>query len=78
MLLRRYPHHAITRWAMESPRGADQGLADIMEGGLRRFTALRNLTICKCKVRARAAYPPACHTQLQAGQPGHMQVRGVG
>eukprot|EP00967_Tisochrysis_lutea_P077532 scaffold105344_cov21-Tisochrysis_lutea.AAC.1 len=34
---------------MESPRGANQGLADIMAGGLTRFTALQNLTICKCK-----------------------------
>lgn len=46
----RYPNHAITRWAMESPRGANQGLADLMAGGLTRFTALQNLTICKCKV----------------------------
>jgi hypothetical protein len=37
---------------MESPRGANQGLADIMAGGLMRFTALQNLTICKCKVGA--------------------------
>lgn len=46
----RYPHNTITRWAMEYLGGANQALTDIMAGGLSRFHALQQLTICNCKV----------------------------